>query len=805
MLRNYLKIALRQARRNVGTTVINLSGLVIGITACLLIGLFVWDEWQFDTFHPDVDRTYRITTERGGAEGPGAWAGTSPALGPALTATYPEVESSLRLYQIRQKQLFKKEEHEYLEEKGFFAENEIFNFFDLPLRFGQPENALSDPNTIVLTAPLAQKYFGDENPVGQSLRLGQQELEVRGVLEALSPHFHLDFNFLLPFQTLADQVSEERMNSYVWQDFYNYIKFHPGTDRERFSEKLRAFVEQNAHPQTKEHGFYYYLHLQQLPEIHLHSNNFSNDVAVRGNNKYVNGLAMVGLFLLLIACINFINMSTARAGQRANEVGVRKATGAQSMQLRKQFLVEATFTVSLAMLLALPLCRIALPYLNAFTGKTLHFPLFTNLYFPLILLGVTAIVGLLAGLYPAFVLSSFQPASVLKGGPLRASGQAAWLRKALVTAQFTLSILLISCVLIIFRQVSFLNHSELGFQKEQLIHFPMRGKMFRDTENTKAEFTKLAGVQSATACFGIPGDIVSGDNIIVPGEDRRNLQARIFNVDHDYIRTMGMELVAGRDFSKDLPTDATETFIINETAVSKLGIADSPEEAIGQRLEWQMWTDQDTIKKGTIIGVVKDFHYNSMHQEVETVVLQIYPNSYWKLALRIGTGDLPGTLAAIENAWASFQTGYPIDYQFVDASFGAMYAEEQKLSTLLLTFTILAIFIACAGAFGLAVYAAERRSKEIGIRKILGASIGSIVGLMTRDFLLLVGLALLLSIPVAWLTMNAWLSDFAYRINIEWWMFALAGGLAFAITFLTIGGQSIKAALANPVQSLRNE
>lgn len=805
MLYSYLKIALRQARRNPGTTLINVAGLSIGITICFLIGLFVWDEWQFDKHHPDQERIYRITAERGGEDGSAHWAGTAPAFGPALNADFPEVESTLRLFQIRQKLLFNRGESSFLEERGFFVENSVFDFFELPFHYGEAEGALEQPNTIVLTMPLARKYFGSENPVGQTIEINDNEVTVTGVLAPQSPHFHLDFDYLLSFENLLNQVSEERIASWVWQDFYNYIKLYPATDLDAFSAKLSRYVEDHAHPQTQEHGFYYYPILQPLTDIHLHSGHITNDAAVRGNSRYVNSLALVGIFLLLIACINFINMSTAKAAKRANEVGVRKATGAQRGQLSKQFLIETTIIVSLAMLIALPLTLVTLPLLNNFTDKTLVFPILTNPLLLLLIIGLTLLLGLLAGSYPAFVLSGFRPAAVLKGGLIKPSSHVNWLRKALVTTQFSLSILLISCVLIIFRQVNFLTETDLGFAKEQLLHFPMRGNMFSNIENTKEEFLKVSGVTSASACFGIPGDIVSGDNIIVPGENRRNLPARIFNVDHDYIETMGMKLLAGRDFSKAIATDATEAFIINETAMHNLDIASTPEEAIGKRLEWKMWTDRDTIKKGTIIGVIRDFHYNSMHENVETTVLQIYPDSYWKMVLRLNSRDLSESIAAIEQQWDAFNTGFPLDYQFVDAGFQAMYESEQKLSSLLLIFTILAVFIACIGAFGLAVHATEQKRKEIGIRKVLGASIISIVTLMSGDFLKLVITALLIATPIAWLLMNAWLEDFAYRIQIEWWMFATAGLLAMVIAFLTVGSQSFRAALTDPVKSLRNE
>ena len=517
------------------------------------------------------------------------------------------------------------------------------------------------------------------------------------------------------------------------------------------------------------------------------------------------GLSIVGIFLLFIACINFINLTTARAIRRAKEVGVRKVSGALRSQLAAQFIMEAMMIVGVSMLLAAEFTHLTIPFLNDFTGKALEFNWFNSPGLIALILGITLLTGFISGLYPAFVISGFKPVDSLKSSWTKPSGHVQWLRKGLVTLQFTLSIILIIAVLIIFQQVNHLRHKELGFQKEQLIHFPMRKDLYKNFESTKTEFLKTPGVLKASTCFGIPGDIVSGDNIIVPGDNRRTLPARLFAIDHEYIETMGMEVIAGRNFTKEIPSDASEGFIINETAVKSLGIAQSAEEAIGKPLEWEMWTEQDTIKKGRIIGVVKDFHYNSLHEPIRTSVLHVYPEAYWKLALRVVTDHLDQTIAGIEEVWEGYNTGYPIDFQFVDDGFGAMYKEEEKLNSLLWIFTALAIIISCIGAFGLAAYAAEQRRKEIGIRKILGATTQSIIGLLSFDFLKLVGIALVLATPIAWYFMSGWLEEFAYRISIQWWVFLLAGLAAFSISLFTVGLNGLKAAITNPVDSLRNE
>ena len=678
MFKNNFKLAWRNLIRNKTTSFIHISGLTIGLTGCLLIGLFVSDELKYDDFHSNGDRTYRIFTMRGGADGGSEWASTSPAFGQTLKEVFPEIEKTLCLFQMRGKQLFTNGDIQFLEEKGLFAEPSIFELFHLPLLHGDPGSALRDINSIVLGQAMAKKYFGDENPVGKSILVNNSERKITGVLGTIPTHFHLKFNFLVSFENMIANVSTKRINSWTWQDSYNYIQFHPDTDIDRFATKLTAFVEKNAHPETKENGFYYYPHLQNLEDIYLHSPQFRNDIAVRGSYQYVVSLSIVAIFLLFVACINFVNLTTAKAIRRAKEVGIRKTAGAKRSQLIFQFIGEASIVVTLAVFMAALLTDFLLPALNAFTEKALVFDWYHDPQILSILIGVSFLTALLAGAYPAFVLSGFRPVDALKGSKFNVRSHVQWLRKGLVTLQFTLSIILIISVAIIYQQVNFLGQKEMGFNKEQLLHFPMKKTLYNNFETTKTEFLKIPGVTSASTCFGIPGDIVAGDDIIVPGENRKSLPARIFAIDHEYIETMGMDIIAGRDFSKAMKTDSAEAFIVNETALKTLAIANSPEEAIGKPLEWVGWDKEKTIKKGNVIGVVKDFHYNSLHEEVQTSILHIYPDAYWKMALRLDTKDLNQTIAGIEKTWDSFDTGYPIDYQFVEEGFGAMYKAEQK-------------------------------------------------------------------------------------------------------------------------------
>ena len=804
MFSNYFKIAYRNLIRNRLGSFIHIFGLTLGLTGCFLIGLFVMDELKFDNFHPDGDRIFRVYSERGGSGGGAFWAGTSPAIGPTLKTDYAEVEETLRIFQIRSKQLFQFEEKSFLEEKGFLAESSFFEFFQLPFIQGDPETALDDVNSIVLTKPLAEKYFGRTDVVGEILNINGSERQISAVLGELPRHFHLDFNFLSSFQVVVNSVSEERLNSWVWQDFQNYVKFNPEVDIDEFSEKLPAFAERYAHPETKEMGFHYYLNLQNVRDIYLHSTQLRNDPVRKGSYQYVMGLSIVGIFLLFIACINFINLTTAKSTHRSKEVGVRKTTGANRFQLSVQFLSEAFLIVLISTILAGLVTALLLPELNAFTGKAMVFDWYKN---PLILSAIlilTLFTGVLAGAYPAFILSSFKPVEAFKS-KFTSGGHVQWLRKGLVTLQFGLSIVMIVSVFTVSKQVNFFAEKDMGFEKEQLIHFDMKKSLYRNFESTKNEFLKVPGVVSASTCYGIPGDIVAGDNIVVPGENRRDLSSRIFAVDHEYISTMGMEMVAGRDFSLEKTTDASEAFIVNERAVDFLELGLTPEEAIGADLEWTMWDDEGTIKRGKVIGVVKDFHYTSLHEPIQSSVLHIYPDAYWKLALRVDTDELSATLKGIEETWNGFDTGYPFDYKFVDEGFGNMYESERRLGTLLWIFAILAIVISTIGAFGLAVFATEQRKKEIGIRRVLGASAQSIVGLLTLDFIKLVSVAFFLAAPLAVFVMNNWLEGFAYSIELTWWQVMLAGFLAVSVAFLTVGLQSMKAALVKPVDSLRNE
>ena len=548
---------------------------------------------------------------------------------------------------------------------------------------------------------------------------------------------------------------------------------------------------------------------QRLQKIHLYSANFKFDLAQRGNITYVRALTIIAIFILLIACFNFINLATAKSLQRAKEVGVRKTIGADRKQLIFQFIGETVFLTFISILISIAAGILLLPWLNQFTGKNISFALFANPFVLLLFIILTLLVGILAGFYPALVLSSFKPLKVLKGAVNNHSaGKTPWLRHGLVVVQFTLSVLLIISAVVVFRQVNYLHNKDLGFAKDQIMFFPMRGdNMFKNDEAFKNELLQLPGVTSVSIGYGFPGDAVAGDEIIVSKNGQQVKQsATQLMVDYDYIKTLGLQIVAGRDFSKSMSTDKDHAWIINETAVKQLGFG-TPQNALGKKLSWHVWNNKnpDSLKTGQVIGVVKDFNYKSLYDKVETTVLQIFPDAAWKVAVKMKAAGMGTTINQVKNIWNQFTPEYPIEYKFLDDNFEQMYQSEDKLKSLLWIFTGIAIFVGCLGLFGLAAYTAERRRKEVGIRKVLGASTKGIVLLLSKDFLKLVAISLLIASPVAWYFMNKWLQDFAYRINISWWIFLLAGMLTILLALITVSFQTIKAAIANPVKSLRTE
>ncbi|MEP6846256.1 MAG: ABC transporter permease [Panacibacter sp.] len=808
MFRNYLKISWRNLVKHKSFTLINVVGLTVSLTGCLLIGLFIWDEFQYDKFIKDSTRVYRIYDERTDKQGITSIAVTPPAFAATLQQEFPEIENTLRILATQDKKLFEAGNKKAYEENGMYAEQSFFNIFPLELESGTSAKALSEPNTVVITDELARKYFGTTNVTGKTIAIDKHNLLVSGVLKPVPAHFHLNLNYIISFPTA--NLPAERMASWQWQQFYTYIKLKPGSNTEQLQAKFDNTIKEKAYPIIQKAGFTYLPFFQKLTDIHLHSADLQFDNAVRGNAAYVKALSIIAIFVLLIACFNFINLATARSLKRAKEVGVRKVVGAGRRQLMIQYTSETILLSLTATVFATLLTLLLLPSLNNFTNKHIVFSLFNDPVLFVVLFALGLLVGILAGIYPAFVLSGFQPVKVLKGltGANPKSDNIRWLRQSLVVVQFALSALMIVSTIIVYKQVNYLHTKDMGFNKDQIMFFPMRGdNMFSNYETFKNELSSSANISSVSIGYGFPGDLVAGDDIIIPEKDgTKTHPVTQLMVDYDYVKTMGLHVIAGRDFSKSMSTDKDAAFIINETAVKQLGYG-TPEKAIGKQMMWNVWDASvpDSLKVGKVIGVVKDFNYKSLYEEISPAVLQIYPPAYWKVAVKMKAANMQHAIADVKNVWSKFSPDYPIEYTFLDESFNKMYQSEEKLNTLLWIFCAMAIVVGCMGLFGLAAFAAEQRRKEIGIRKVLGASISSIVSMLSTDFVKLVLIASLIAFPIAWWAMNKWLEDFAYRIQISWWVFIIAGIASLLIALITVSFQAIKAAIANPVKSLRTE
>ncbi len=794
MLYINIKIALRNLFKNKVYAFINIGGLAVGLAACLAIGLYVADEYSYDHFHQNFDHIYRITEIQKQADGLHPVAVTPGPLAPALEKDFAEIIRTTRvgnwsaLLQTGQKSIEPK--------STLIVENSFFKMFDFKLLLGNPETVFLNPDELIISESLAEQFFGKDwrnTPVlGSTVMLNTSiPIAIAGVVENVPAHSHLQFDALLPFKYL--EKYDEWSNRWNSNNYHTYLQLTPETNATAFEKKIRSQIA------LYDNGNDAILRLQPLSDIYLHSKfDFETDFGKRSDIFYVQVLLAVGLIVLLIAMINFINLSTSRSTRRAREVGVRKSVGARRQSLITQFLSESLLMTSLAVGLSLFLAEAALPLFNEVADKEMVIP-FGSPDFWLLALGATALIGLLAGLYPAFFLSAFQPSKVLKGIFKDRSG--AGFRETLVVGQFTLSVALGIATIVIYQQLNFMQNKNLGFDQSQLMFLRLKGDTRNKSALLKEELSKVPGIATVAATTNNLVDVSNSSNIEWEGQTAQNeFLITQMNIDADFLKTTGAQMVSGRNFSADIPGDTTDVlgrYIVNETAAKQMGYTN--ESALGKKVKfWGL--------EGEVIGVLKDFHFRPLSKVIEPFIFRFRPKeSYFNMLIKTNSGDIPGTIAAIENVYKKIDTNNPVTYGFVDQDLEAQYRAEQRTGSIVLYFSILAVLISCLGLFGLAAFTAEDRTKEIGIRKVLGASVAGITGLLAKDFLKLVVIAVALATPVAWYFMQQWLADFAYRIEIQWWMFAVAGLMALAIAFLTVGFQSVKAALANPVQSLRSE
>lgn len=794
MLKNYFKIAFRSLWRKRAYSVINITVLAAGMACSFLIFLYVRFEWSYDRFHQKTDRIYLLNCDEKTPTGVIHQGLSSAPMSIAAKRVFPEIEAVVR--EDFQPLLVRRGTKVFQEANSAYVDSGFFQVFDFPLLRGDGRTALKAPLSVVLSASTAKKYFGDSDPMGQTLLIRDEGLAARvtGIIKDMPGNTELKADVLVSKATTKLFNPDEDKH---WSNFglYAYVLLKPNVDAHVLERKFPAFVEQQDGAEENQMQMWFTLSLQPLRDVYLYSGEAGGPASGNPTNVYV--FSIVGIFVLLIAGINFVNLTTARSTERAREVGIRKVAGARRGQLTSQFLGESVFQALIAFVLGTVICWLLIPAFNGLVGKPVSTGLIQHTADLLIFLGIAVVIGLLAGIYPALVLSGFRAVVVLKGR-FATGSKGLVLRKSLVVFQFVISIAFIAATFIIRAQLSYLRNHPLGFDNKQMLVLPTYGDEHKLT--LKTEIGRLPGVLSTGLSSSTPGNgglIYALSNLEDKKGEFQTENLNLYLVDFDYMRQYKLSLVAGRNFSTAFATDSTQAMIINESAAKDLGYT-NPQDAIGRRFN-------SYGREGRVIGVMKDFNYYSLHDAISPLGVLIAPNDANLLSVHVNTVGLPETITEIEAAWKKIMRGHPFSYYFEDEFFNRQYQDEDRFGRLFLDFSILAILISCLGLLGLASYSIVLRTKEVGIRKVLGASVVGIVRLLSGEFLLLMGLALVIAVPLCWFFMNRWLADYHYRIAFPWWLLVLAGGLATLIALLTISVQSMKAASANPVKSLRTE
>lgn len=801
MLRSYLTIAWRHLGRYRAFATINIAGLAIGLACCLLMVLYVQDELRYDRFHrqaPDIYRVVSSTNEDGRPTN----ANGAFSVGPALKQDFPEILHAVRLHKMGwgEKRVFTRGDRRFYEERFFFADSEFFQVFTFPFKAGDPKTALVEPYTLVLTERMAEKYFGTEFPVGQTIRLdpynnGQfAEYRVTGVVEDLPHTSHLQFDFLASFAS-----EEGRLEGWGFDPVFTYVLLRPDADVASIEARLAAFQQRYMGPDP-----WYRLSLQPILDIRLHSH-LNAELEPNGDIVYVYLFSALATCILLLACINFMNLATARAARRAKEVGMRKVLGADRRQLVQQFLSEALLISLFAVLAALLLVEALLPVFNALSGKAIALRYQEQPEVLAVLLGLGLLVGLLAGSYPAFFLSAFRPMAVLKDTVGRGAAYTATLRKALVVFQFATTIVLLICMATVAQQMDYIRHQQLGFDRDQVLVLPLNNDLRAHYPAVREAWLRIPGVQAASLSEQVPARAGNGANYHLEGvttDDAPEIGFYRLFIDPDFVETYGLDLVAGRDLSTEYPSDTAAAFLVNETLVRQVGWG-NPQAALGKAVTME---HGGKLRSGQIVGVVRDFHLFSFRDGMDGVVMNAMPLPELNfVSVRFTAGEANQVLAHLEQTWKTFAPGYPFDYYFLDDDFARLHAADARLGEVFRYFSALAMVVGCLGLFGLAAFMAEVRRKEIGIRKTLGASVTNVLVLLNGEFARLVLVAFGIATPVGYLVMHRWLEDFQYHIDLGPVPFLMAGGIALGVALATVSYESIKAALTDPVRSLRYE
>lgn len=794
MLKNYLLVSFRNLWRHRGFSLLNMIGLTVGMTAFFLVFLYVCFELSYDSFHSKADRIYRIVSDVQTPTGVQHFSGPPVPATIGMAQELPEIERTTRVSLGDNWMVIRGDNEAFETDDVALADSNFFRVFDFPLVEGDPRMALSGTANVVLSETVAKKFFGTADPMGKVLRMsrGKFPCTVTGILKDIPENSSLKVSMIISVPTFErmDTSLNSEWDNYSWTA---YALLKPGASAAQLQAKFPAYLDKVGGAVLRKTKMTPTLLLEPLRDIYLYS---SRDDARNGHIGNVYIFSIIGFFIILIAGINFVNLTTARSVERAKEVGIRKVVGAGKAMLAGQFIGESIILCVLAYMLAVGLSALLLPLFNAFAGKAVSAGIFAKPLYLFVLLGIAILTGIFAGLYPALVLSSFKPVAVLKG-KFSTGTRGIMLRKGLVIVQFTIAIGLIIATLVVYFQLDYMRTQDLGFSKAQKLVLDTRadsGKLA-----FKQSLASLPGVVSTTMASYAPGMFYYPNQLKVENirGDMQAVDACAFVVDFDYIKQLHMSIVAGRDFNRAFATDTLQSMIINETAVRRAGYA-SPQQVIGKRFE--LWG-----QRGRVIGVVKDFHLRSLQEPIKATGMLVYPPQCDLVYATIDGRQVQETLAAVRAKWKELLPDRPFSYFFLDEFFNRQYRSEMRFGRLFLNFAILAIFISCLGLMGLAAYSTLQRTKEIGVRKVVGASVGNIVFLLSKDFLKLVGWAFLIATPLTWLFVHAWLQGFAYRIGGYWWIFGLAGLTALGIALITVSFQAIRAALADPVKSLRWE
>ncbi|MBS1597366.1 MAG: ABC transporter permease [Bacteroidetes bacterium] len=781
MLRNYLKTAWRNLQRSRMYSFINIAGLATGLACAILITLWIKDELSYDQFHTNGSQLYRVMAITNWGE-LNATATVPSNLNLALKKDIPQIKY---VATVSDDHILLTVGNNSFKEKGYYATSDMLRMFSFDLLHGNINTALDAPDKIVITQKLAEKYFGNENPIGKIIKINTAEpFVVTGVVKNIPANSSLQFDWLIPFEYFRKK--NEWLDKWGSYSTYMYAMLTPGTSLEKINSRLKHFLTEEKKEETEDEIF-----LQPFTEVYLHGN-FKNAKPDGGRIEYVRLFSIIAIFVLVIACINFMNLTTARSIKRAKEVGIRKVIGAERKAIIAQFLGEALLLTLLSVLLALIIAELSLPAFNELTGKTIRIS-FLDPSFLVTMAIITLITGLISGSYPAFYLSGFRPVHVLKSA-INKSGSKHILRKVLVVFQFSLSTILIISTIIVNKQVEYIKNKNIGFNKENLLSMAIEGDTYNHLDAVMQDLSTMPGIISTTAISDYPIDIQGTSADLSWPEKAPNQVVTISAtwVGYDYLKTLGVPLTAGRDFARD--RSDSNSYIVNESAVRMMNLKNP----VGQQIKF--W-----VGAGPIIGVMKDFHIQSLHKAITPLILCLQPKNAAGILVRTQPGKTQQAIASLKSVYEKYNKSYPFEYHFIDELYEKNYKSEIMVSGLTNAFAVMAIFISSLGLFGLATFTAEQRTKEVGIRKVLGASVGDIARLLSKDFMRFVLLAILIAIPLSWWAMSYWLQDFAYRVAMSWWIFLMAGLAAVIIALLTVSFQAIKAAIANPVKSLKTE